>query len=499
MLFTDPYTRPPENWHPDLDEMRSISDIEGALHIPAGTPIIVSPSLELDDDLCHYFSSALSFTDLAPSTRRSRAHAIKTWLDFLDSQGLTDWRSAHEDLYADFRRWRTNPNLPGSPGAVVSEESFEQTRVALRALYDWAVKRRLAQDNPIPSSGPRASKSSAAVKHKNWLNPRAYRLWKAVGIQGHRARIDGSEVVIGGMDTTWRGQLEPRNTAMVDLLVTTGMRIGEACALTSWEVLQEAPGRYEMVLPAIITKSKRDRPVRVSPGTADVQRRYIKFRDAAIRRAQRGGLYEDLEWRTSLLVAQSVEPSGSDLLLNIEGRGRVRLSAMGEDQRQRLYARGRDGALEPLSWFLTERGTPTTPDTWTPVFASANERLLAQAGHLGLNPHSVPEVTPHTLRHTFALWLLAAEHRSIDRGLGLSGVERYDVKRYERAFDRVKEALGHAHVGITKDTYLAPVRTLRMDDLLSGTEHMEIEDVIARLANPDLVYETKAVRTSDDA
>jgi hypothetical protein len=56
-----------------------------------------------------------------------------------------------------------------------------------------------------------------------WLTPRSWRLWIAVGLQGHTA--DG--VVQPG----WSGRLEDRNVAFTRLVVSSGLRRQEAGSL----------------------------------------------------------------------------------------------------------------------------------------------------------------------------------------------------------------------------------------------------------------------------
>lgn len=82
---------------------------------------------------------------------------------------------------------------------------------------------------------------------------------------------------------------------------------------------------------------------------------------------------------------------------------------------------------------------------------------------------------------------LAAMHRRIDAANKLTGAEIYDVRRYEAAFDAVRNALGHGNVNITKGTYLRPVQGIRRSRFLQGTEGLGIEEVIAQLSDLSMI------------
>ena len=186
-----------------------------------------------------------------------------------------------------------------------------------------------------------------------WLTPRAYRLWRDVGLRGYTAE--------GRPDRSWRGRHGDRNAAYADLLFSSGLRRTEAGSLLTWElpasgVSQQRyfPGR----LAAAVTKSKRARAFYVSAQALRGIEAYVgTTRRAAIRRAQAEHRYDDLDG-----MRMVIDRSGrTRRILHWRDQhghmGQGNMDGLDPDERRLLFIDGPAGR-EPLWLWLAEDGTP---------------------------------------------------------------------------------------------------------------------------------------------
>jgi hypothetical protein len=133
--------------------------------------------------------------------------------------------------------WRRRS--PRNP-ARVSGAKWNRELAALQRLYRWATAQQLLTVNPMAVKtvrtrhGDMVETSDAWAKdvrssNVRWLTPRAYRLWRDVGLRGYTAE--------GRPDRSWRGRHDDRNAAYADLLFSSGLRRTEAGSLLTWELL----------------------------------------------------------------------------------------------------------------------------------------------------------------------------------------------------------------------------------------------------------------------
>jgi integrase len=158
-----------------------------------------------------------------------------------------------------------------------------------------------------------------------------------------------------------------------------------------------------------------------------------------------------------------------------------------------LFTEGPHG-LEPLWLWLSERGMPFAVHSWEGVFRAASqrcERTLAPPGRAGLDPHQVlaPYATPHSARHSFALYMLIVLNTLTDLRYGLNAEERRDFAQlYGDPWFMVQQLLGHASRQTTVEWYLAPVADLNLRSMLAGADGLgaapmpELDEVFARVA-----------------
>ena len=112
---------------------------------------------------------------------------------------------------------------------------------------------------------------------------------------------------------------------------------------------------------------------------------------------------------------------------------------------------------------------------WTDVFDTANDRVTAifdgarETGTIHRNVRA-PRLSPHSLRHSFALYMLIALHRSIDARLGNGRTVDYNEERYRTAWEIVRDLLGHRSVTTTRERYLAPLNGVKLQSLVDGPD-----------------------------
>ena len=344
-------------------------------------------------------------------------------------------------------------------------------------LYAWAVDKGLREGySPIPAENrDRRNAAKSEASKQQWLLPGAYRLWRSVGLGGNTLERDVAGRLCPGLaDPSWKGgALAGRNMAYTDLMATTGLRVGAASTLLMVELPE--PGADTRVARAV-DKFGRGYAYTPTPATLEQIAAYQRFgRAAAVRRAQRAGRYDEQEAVVIERVGR-VRREGM-VLYREDSRPYIKVDDADEDLRGRLFTRGEDGLLEPMSLWLTERGTPASSSTFEEVFDSANKRVLAAFEALGAHEEP-PDLNPHMLRYSFALWVLVALHKRIDAEQGYSPYDSYEVDRYGAAYALVQDLLNHKHEETTINTYLQPAKRLRQAVLFDDTVGMDLDALI---------------------
>jgi len=144
-------------------------------------------------------------------------------------------------------------------------------------------------------------------------------------------------------------------------------------------------------------------------------------------------------------------------------------------------------------------------DSWDGVFRTANKRcehVLTPPSRVGLDPHQVfaPYATPHSARHSFALYMLVVLNLLMDQKYGFTEEERRDFRQlYGDPWFMVQQLLGHASRETTVNHYLAPVADLQLRSMLAGASEPiaapmpELDAVFARVAR-----ESEGIQDLDD-
>jgi site-specific recombinase XerD len=446
-----------------------------------GDPVFLSPEFRVDGDLLD-FVRASEFRKLEQESKRNYATDYRLLLEYLSSRGV-HWREATRQHLRDYRTWRCD--APENPQRIGGSK-WNREAAAFTLLYKWA------KVSPLPVDiGKREDRAPDAGKDRvSWLTPRTWRLWMDIGLRGHgRDGLPSAE---------WAGRTEYRNTAFVGLLLSSGLRRQEGGGLLTFEVPRQLlqRGRYcHGQVPAALTRAKNNRTYYASvESVRDVETYERSERAWAVQRAQQEGRYERLPvMRVITKVSRGLKPRVH--WVDRDGvEGEQALALLTWQERQWLFIDGPEGP-EPAWLWLTERGLPMDPHSWNAVFRSANVRcevvLRPAEGPLwDIHRPYAPYATPHSGRHSMALYMLVVLNELMEARFGLSPAERRDFALlFGDPWFLVQTLLGHADVELTKRIYLAPVTHLRLSSILACLDDEEpskqpgdLDGVFARIA-----------------
>ncbi|WP_344454306.1 site-specific integrase [Actinocorallia aurantiaca] len=484
-----------------LESWADLEEREQASRVDPGDPFLTDPDYRVDARLTRYFTRS-SFAHLSSETKRNYTKDCCLFFNFLWARDKDWWQAESEDLldFEDWRRW--SPRNPRRIGGA----KWNRELAALRHLYAWAVRQRYVAVSPVTEREvigrhgevirvPAARAKDVRSSNVKWLTPRAYRLWRDVGLRGYDAD--------GRRDQHWYGRNDDRNAAYSDLLFSSGVRRTEGGSLLTIEVPERAGENrrfYAGRLGREVTKSRRERTFYISAeALAAVESYCLTTRRAVIRRAQAKRRYEQLDG--ILVVTRQTGRQGSMLHWRDAAGRSVRrpLTSLDVSERALLFVEG-PGGLEPLWLWLSESGMPFLPHSWEAVYRAASQRCQkVLAGKVA----SPPFFTPHMARHSFALHMLVALQHVHDRRFGLTPKERRDFRLlYGDVWRMVKDLLGHQSEETTRNIYLAPVADLQVRSLLldeSGPDTTDLLAAIARMSEQVMDTDDFAVTAAEEA
>ena len=383
---------------------------------------------------------------------RSYAYDLLVWVRFLDeARGKTVWQATRDDVDA-YHRARRHDNAANR----ISAASWNRAVAALDKLYRWAVEDGIISQSPflyrdvwcrLPSGRGRtitvtrnqAYERAAKRSDVKFITIEDYRRFRNVGLQ--RLAVDGNE------RSGARDRNGSRNALFADLLITTGLRLEEASSLLAVEIEEAiragANGDKQIAfrLPPALTKGDKGRTIRIPASLLARLRSYLEVeRSVAVDKFKaRGG-------STRMLVGIATGINGSTIEVTTKDGKRmpVRLETVTPDERRRLVLCDASGSpVEPAALWLSEVGLPVAPNSWEAVFARASRRC--QTAGLAFN------VSPHQLRHSFAVHMLALLIRQrfgeVSKNEDLSG------DAYRRLLgdplQQVQRLLGHSSLATT--------------------------------------------------
>lgn len=417
-----------------------------------GMPFILGDDGEYDPHLNRFFRECPTMGARSPNTIRAYARDILTFLRFLHERrnGKDIWKADRQDLIA-FHRARRLTDHSGR----ISAASWNRSITAFAKFYGWARDEGFVTTTPFgdrdwvktsatprgPARRPRNSYREAGARQHDmrYVGLDHFFSFRDIGLRGRQP---------DGRDTPdWRGRQSERDALFAELLVCTGLRLQEATSLLLADLPRHddpalgADRSCPVRLPAAICKGGKAREIRVPRRLLRRIDEYIEIERSLI----------VARWREHRRWERIREPimvqgwsRGFAIVSDRNGRSRRRRDGLLPSERRRLLVVDDAGLpLEPAALWLTDDGRPMRPPSWEAVFARAEARCR----HNGLDIH----LTPHMLRHVFAVHMLSLLIRA---QLGWIGPDP-DQKSaaYRRVIgdplQKLQRLLGHASIAST--------------------------------------------------
>lgn len=417
------------DWNLVRDDEYDALDAGGSPIVQDGTPIIVDDSMRPMEPWCTFLR--LYSQNLRKNSIYAYARDALEFGRFVDARGVGVLDVCERDLVA-FRKHRL--------GEGVSARSWSRHLVVIRALFTYLYETGQRDSLPWIQVGsrsvvtprtPRTEMDVRALSHAQWLALRD------IGF--------GGELPLGELDRSYRGQSTVRNVCAVDLALTTGMRLTEWSTLLDAEI-PSSDGGASLVLEACAKNARRRRVYIPSSTVKAVDLYRGTERKSLVRKAQ-NALQRKLP---TLAVVSHIDAAAGKITYRHHGLDkREEFAVVPPDVRRLLVRIDEAGSIEPLSLFVGKGGHPPSQRRWHQYFEDANDRLAMFAN---ATPTMPPAVTPHDLRHTFAVVMLrslqrrAAQFEQSRRRTGLGTISEHIVHNPLLTLQRL---LGHASPSTT--------------------------------------------------
>lgn len=408
-------------------------DALDADHVPivqSGTPIVVDDNMRPTEPWCTFLR--LYSQNIATNSVDAYARDALKFGQFLESRGVGVLDVCERDLVA-FREHRRSEG--------VSARSWSRHLVVIRALFTYLYDTGQRDSLPWIQVGSRSVVTPRATRTDMDVRALSHSQWNALRNIGF-----GGELPSGELDPSYRGQSTVRNVCAVDLALTSGMRITEWSTLLDAEVSYNDGNGASLVLEACAKNGRRRRVYIPSSTVKSVELYRATERKSLVRKAQ-GALRRKLP---TLAVVTATDQVAGTLAYRHEGLDkREKVEAIPPEVRRHLVRVGDAGHIEPLSLFVGRGGRPPSQRRWHQYFEDANDRL-ATFGKA--TPTMPPAVTPHDLRHTFAVVMLrslqrrAAQLEKSRRRTGFGTISEHIVHNPLLTLQRL---LGHASPSTT--------------------------------------------------
>jgi len=413
-------------------------------------PIILRDGALYDGDLDRFLLDLPLNGLRSPHSLRAYGYDVMIWVRFLEeAQAKTVWTANRSDVAA-FHRARRH----GDAGTRISATSWNRSIAALDKLYNWAKLEGLVESSPFTHrdvwrrghgaerarvvARNQAYERAAKRSHVRFIALGDYAVFRDVGLRGLTA--DGMERP-GARDRNG-----VRNALFAELLVTRGLRLEEASFLLAVELTSLVPGASRgrqawFALPTALTKGDRGRRVLLPRRLLQQIAAYI-----TVERAHAATKFKTRSsWSTIEKPIFIRHPILGAIGVPLRDGGAIQIDALTPDERGRLVICDNDGSpLEPAVLWLTEVGLPVQPNSWEVAFARACRRCTDAGFPM--------RVSPHQLRHTFAVHMLAMliQSRLRDAACGATnpGMEGYR-RLLGDPLQQVQRLLGHASLTTT--------------------------------------------------
>lgn len=325
--------------------------------------------------------------------RRSRAQARAD----VEGMSVVDWLEANGEPHVDLTD-ATREDLKSY--AKRRSEHLKLTSLqtefsCLANFYRYALASGWIERDPIPRWNgrntliPRGVRPSRVSK---FLNPAQTSHFLTVGLRGDGAPPETAPAS------------PERDYCYGLLLATTGLRREEAGLILDAEI----PPPIQMPADGVQAfertgKGGYTRYVYVTAEAAHAIDLYRQTERAAkVRTAQ--SLLRRKRREGRLLITDGYTTHRGRPAVIVDGK-KVLLTVFSDEDRARAVRVLDDGTIEPLALFVAQGGLPPHIKYWNELFADARDRVH-ERGHKHRPPAHVV-VGPHTMRHTFAVRMLA--------------------------------------------------------------------------------------------
>jgi site-specific recombinase XerD len=444
--------------------------------IPDGLPFVLDDEMRPVEDLNAWLRSLRRRGCHSPRTWSGYADDLLAWAHYLQSrdQWLFDDVDLLKDAVSDYREARLQGDADEG-FQVLGGAAWNRAVSAMENFYAWAVEVGKISAPPFNYKLlrlPRSHRGSDTVR-RNLARAKA---GSALATLRH-LDVDYADMFLsvglagttpsGQPDDDFSGRLASRNRAMGELVRHSGLRRQEFSNLLVWEVPQPA-GPFQNYIPLPVSqkiaKGARARTTWVTSAALEAVTDYVSL--------ERPLHTDGSSWAPPrpLVVADPTRDGAT-----INGR-RVRWSHLSIPQRRRLVAP--DGGSGLL--FVRSTGAPVSEGNWRYTFTTAADRCRQ------FDPN-FPTVTPHMLRHTFAVETLNELTRgALTRAERLAELSGSDpllmaILRRKDPLLILRDLLGHSSLQTT-EVYLAlqdPARifTEAEMELLAEEEDFDAEDL----------------------
>ena len=444
----------------------TIQERRSAEGLDAHVPVILRNGILYDHDLDRFFRDLPLNGVRSRHSLRAYGYDVLVWVRFLlEARAKTVWQADRHDVLA-YHRVRRRIEA----GQRISAASWNRAVACLDRLYRWGVLERLIAEAPFTHrsvwrqgyAGRRAQiaarndayEPAARRADVSFITLDDYRRFRDVGLRG---LLTDGRARPGARD---RNGI--RNALFSDLLVTTGLRLEEASSLFASDLVftDQHPGRQVWLdLPDAQTKGDRGRQILVPARLLEQVRAYIDVERAhAVTKFQQRSGWQSID--RPIFVHRGRHGPRMRLLDD----GDIALDLLDPEERGRVIVCDRDGTpSEPAVLWLSEIGMPVQPNSWEVIFARASSRCRSFG--FGSN------ISPHQLRHTFAVHMLAMliQHRLRNAALPAGSMEGYRQILGD-PLQQVQRLLGHASLTTTY-IYLDHIAT-RADTVDAAVEEL---------------------------
>ena len=412
-------------------EDRGLVPDDRSIRVVSGTPIVVDEAMRVAEPWCTFLR--LYSENISKRSVQAYARDAVRFARFLESRGVDVLAARQSDLVA-YRRERMASGL--------ALRSWSRELVVIRALFTFLCDTgqrdtlpwiRVGSRSVVTPRVPRTDMDVRALSHAQWV------AFQRVGL--------GGEIPNGSIDCSFRGRNTVRNSCAAELALTSGMRLSEWCTLLDIE-LGAGDSGTSLVLQACAKNSRRRRVYIPASTVRAVDLYRSTERLATIRKAQKS-----LAARLSTsAVVNEIDTARGVVTYELNGRRETHaFPAISPSVRRLLVRRGNDGWIEPLSLFVGRGGQPPSQRRWHQYFEEANQRLASFSGSVPAMPAAV---TPHDLRHTFAIVLLRslqARAAQLERSRPMHGAGTISEHIIHNPLLTLQRLLGHASPSTTME------------------------------------------------